>query len=275
MERSSEAPQYAGMNVGDVVRMYEGIVKDLRYTVEILRTTVQERDSMIGNLVSSISTVSKNNNDGLKEYKESHQREIDNLKRIIVKLKKDIEDKEMEMLTLRNDLKKMNGSISPLKTQQVVQHIDRTIQDKRILMTPENSILNDPNATIDDIKFLIEYKMAIKKLTADENGNNMRDIISRYNQRLVGGQLNDSNKYDVISVILTYDQSLHFSQNAVKSRLSEFIHVYAYHNNNPHYGSTMTGNDQVEVSYARFHFSYKIINGKKYVHAMMFEGRDR
>ena len=72
--------------------------------------------------------------------------------------------------------------------------------DKRLVLTSENSILNDPNASIADIRELLEYKKTLNHIS--DEYNDIDSIIGTMREYLDDRRY----KYTLVSIILSFDE---------------------------------------------------------------------
>ena len=110
--------------------------------------------------------------------------------------------------------------------------------DKRLVLTSENSILNDPNASIADIRELLEYKKTLNHIS-DNNNNSIDSIITAYEsvcRRATNTSLtNHSKNISLKSIILSYDERPLVSDGHLSSHMDMYrslvwcMSVYDYY----------------------------------------------
>ena len=167
------------------------------------------------------------------------------------------------------------GSSSPFKKFIFTSEIKNVETDYRLILTPDNSILNNPNASKEDLLLLLNHKATLGHISADPL--KIKSIISAVELISSKGTTCEGLMYTLKSIIMLFDQKIHACPRTGNS-LCSYLTYFGFSLLKKGYQITAESTktkDTIIVSHSSDEtnvlatFRYGIIDGNRFVYEMM------
>ena len=167
-----------------------------------------------------------------------------------------------------------------LRNQVQKPTIPEQAKDLRFVVSPENSILNNKNASVEDIRLILNHKKSIRQISDNKKNNCLQYIIDMYKYWLseniaASGPLEaakvSEQKYTIISIILSYDEKIHYINGF--SRLDNYIYWYLYKDIDDPNTTCTDDTVIVKCGYGTYTFKCYKFHKNRYIYDMKYEAK--